>query len=348
VARSGALALIASGGTTLSVVDLTTPAAPSIVGTLWTPDYVSSAAFLDDGRHAIVTCATFSYPNILCVDLTVPSAPAIVGRTAIPGLSLPFDAVIRGSYAYVGVQGAHGLSVVNVSNPASPVEVSQVIVNWQAGAIAREDHYVYLAGDSLLVLDVTVPANPVRIGVVDLPWPVARATASQGMVYVSAAGGVMIVDVTDPANPVARGQRSTPGAALGVDADSEYVFLAHIAILSSERRFTILPRQCSAVTTVEAGMPGAATPGLAADPNPFREMVSLHIDAVGGPGGVIEIFDARGRRVRSLSRAAGAPAGTPLTWDGRDATGAAVASGVYFARLEWGGRSAITRLILAR
>jgi hypothetical protein len=37
-----------------------------------------------------------------------------------------------------------------------------------------------------------------------------------------------------------------------------------------------------------------------------------------------------------------------LRWDGRDDRGARVASGAYFARVESGGRSAATKIVVAR
>lgn len=61
----------------------------------------------------------------------------------------------------------------------------------------------------------------------------------------------------------------------------------------------------------------------------------------------IDLFDVAGRTVRSLERRNAAPGENLLIWDGRDARGAAVSSGVYSARYragEYRGACRITRL----
>lgn len=62
----------------------------------------------------------------------------------------------------------------------------------------------------------------------------------------------------------------------------------------------------------------------------------------------VRIFDAAGREVRELADVE-RPAGEwTIAWDGADASGRAVASGLYLARLESAGRSFVLRLVLTR
>ena len=62
----------------------------------------------------------------------------------------------------------------------------------------------------------------------------------------------------------------------------------------------------------------------------------------------VAIFDATGRRVRALHQGA-LPAGRQeWSWDGRDAYGRAVASGVYFVRLQTPQASAVRRVVMSR
>jgi hypothetical protein len=84
-------------------------------------------------------------------------------------------------------------------------------------------------------------------------------------------------------------------------------------------------------------------------PNPFNPSTTLHYGlAVAGPLEIV-VFDARGRVVRTLRHAGHAEAGyARVVWDGRDDSGARVASGVYTARLRAGGTSWTQRLTLVK
>jgi len=62
----------------------------------------------------------------------------------------------------------------------------------------------------------------------------------------------------------------------------------------------------------------------------------------------LSVYDARGRHVRTLvdgPRAAGRHA---ERWDGRDRSGRAMASGIYFARLVAADATTTTKLVLLR
>jgi flagellar hook assembly protein FlgD len=63
---------------------------------------------------------------------------------------------------------------------------------------------------------------------------------------------------------------------------------------------------------------------------------------------VLRIHDARGRLVRTLVDEV-LPAATHLrTWDGTDAAGRRVASGVYYCRLSGPGGAATRKLLLLK
>lgn len=87
-------------------------------------------------------------------------------------------------------------------------------------------------------------------------------------------------------------------------------------------------------------------------PNPSAGPTQLQF-TLGAPGHVeVEVFDVRGRRLRSLFEGR-LPRGIhTLHFDGRDERGEALASGAYFARVRWlggtGERTAVRRLTVLR
>jgi hypothetical protein len=90
---------------------------------------------------------------------------------------------------------------------------------------------------------------------------------------------------------------------------------------------------------------------MSAQPNPARGSVEIRFEAEEAPppGGVISVIDPSGRRVASLSAAAlGASRRGILRWDGRDARGVPVASGVYFLRPTWSAETRGGPIVIAR
>jgi hypothetical protein len=83
-------------------------------------------------------------------------------------------------------------------------------------------------------------------------------------------------------------------------------------------------------------------------PHPARPGVALSF-ALPAPGPArLAVFDAAGRRVASLGQDS-YPAGLQrVVWDGRDAQGRPLPSGVYLLRLEAGGRCDRQKLVLLR
>jgi len=62
----------------------------------------------------------------------------------------------------------------------------------------------------------------------------------------------------------------------------------------------------------------------------------------------LEVFDASGRRVRTLFQGSVVAGRHDVDWDGRDETGAAVPSGIYWARVGGGSDAMAQRLIVVR
>ena len=101
------------------------------------------------------------------------------------------------------------------------------------------------------------------------------------------------------------------------------------------------------------GVPDGATPTRYAlyqnVPNPFNPTTTLRFDVPEPGGGLkLEIFNASGRSVTVLLEDE-FPAGPHwTTWDGRDAAGERVASGVYFYRLTAPGFERTRRMIVLK
>jgi FG-GAP-like repeat/FG-GAP repeat len=105
----------------------------------------------------------------------------------------------------------------------------------------------------------------------------------------------------------------------------------------------------SAVTGVALASPGASAPWLEpCAPNPFTIATRLSY-ALPDRGRVrLAVYDVSGREIAVLADDVHDSGRYSCTWDGHSTSGRRVPAGVYFARLEVGGRVEAEKIVLAR
>lgn len=87
---------------------------------------------------------------------------------------------------------------------------------------------------------------------------------------------------------------------------------------------------------------------LSAAPNPFRPTTSVRFVLHAGGPVELDVFDARGRRIRRLAQAVHGAGALEVLWNGRDDAGDSVAAGSYWIRLVAEGRSVTERVVRLR
>ncbi len=97
---------------------------------------------------------------------------------------------------------------------------------------------------------------------------------------------------------------------------------------------------------------GSETPPMlqliASRPNPFSPFTDVSFQVSGGDEVTLNVFDARGRRVRSLASGTFEDGVHHLRWSGTDDGGRRLPSGVYFYELASAGRVTSQRVVLAQ
>jgi photosystem II stability/assembly factor-like uncharacterized protein len=91
---------------------------------------------------------------------------------------------------------------------------------------------------------------------------------------------------------------------------------------------------------------GVILRALSASPNPFRGSTSLRLDLARAGGVNVEVYDAQGRRVRSLENGLRPKGGSDLSWDGRNDAGVRAGAGTYFVRIAAGTEQKSIRVTL--
>lgn len=98
------------------------------------------------------------------------------------------------------------------------------------------------------------------------------------------------------------------------------------------------------LATISPALAGSI--GVYAFPSPGRGPTTVQLHVAGTASDAeASIFDLAGRRQQVIHRGALARGLTTLTWDGRDAHGALLPSGVYLLRFTAGGQRAMMRLV---
>ena len=123
-------------------------------------------------------------------------------------------------------------------------------------------------------------------------------------------------------------------AAFGMDAAGELYFCAFDGRIYRFR------------STVETGVDAASAPAFrleAGYPDPFAGSTTIPYRLSRTAFVELVVYDALGRRVRTLVRGREGGGAHVATWDGRDAAGVPVPGGVYFYRLRVGDTFAATR-----
>ncbi len=114
------------------------------------------------------------------------------------------------------------------------------------------------------------------------------------------------------------------------------------------------PRKDPGVVPTDVPAPDGDTPSIDAalsmsiTPNPFNPATRIEYSLEGQSRVQLAVYDVAGRLVRTLvngDRPAGSHA---ATWDGKDLHGAAVASGIYFIRLDTGTQRLVRKAVLTR
>jgi hypothetical protein len=231
---SGQYAYIADYHGGLRVVDISSLSAPKLIATLDTVDYERDLVVRD--HYAYVFGAAYAEPwgGLYVIDISVPSSPTVTGYCPTPGTGLGLD--IQGNYVYVadGSKG-HALTVIDVSNPASPFAAKTYTAANAGNALARnvsvKENYAYLAYEEcgLQIVDLSNPAVLTKASEYKFPGEKITDVKVKGShVYlVSRQKGLIIMDVTIPELPALEGRLDIPiswEADLGIYGD--YAFLA--------------------------------------------------------------------------------------------------------------------------
>jgi uncharacterized protein (TIGR03437 family) len=200
--------LYIGGQISLTILDISTPAAPSKVSALALP----TASLALSGNTLF---AGTQDSALTVVDVTQPGTPKVVGRLPLPDVARTL--LVMGNLL-LAADNSGGFLVVDIASPRSPVIVSQTPFSSLVMDVAVDGNLALLAeGDGgLAILDLTNPASPALRSETPLevfnttqtsgslaPFAVEIVTQDQVAYLASACGGgaVFGFDYREPTHP---------------------------------------------------------------------------------------------------------------------------------------------------
>jgi hypothetical protein len=192
-------------------------------------------------------------------------------------------------------------------------------------------------------------------GRIDAVWNDTRHTGlvnSSELFYSYSTDGGVTWSVNEQASPVWDSFVGWPnqqkiGDYYDMISDDTGAHLAWAATFNGEQDVYYTRIGGSATAVADRTTPGYSL--LASAPNPFNPSTTIRFEVPSQGGRItLAVYDVNGRLVRSLQDGFVAGGTGTAQWDGRDASGREVASGVYFCRLSAAGVSQTRKLMLLR
>ena len=180
----GDLAAFASSAVGLRLVDVSDLANPIDLATWRSSGTVSEVDLV--GTLAYVSENTL---GLGVIDVSDPAAPAEVGRFAAGGATVR-SFVVEGPLGYLATNNAPCLRVLNLANPAQPVEIGSLeeqAIPTQV-AVAGERAFLTVGENGLLVVNI---GNP------QAPFVAQRLVTGGNATLVAVAGGLAFVITTE-------------------------------------------------------------------------------------------------------------------------------------------------------
>ncbi len=200
--------------TRLKVLDITDPPHAFELSSMW----LSNAHCIDAfGEFAYIGYSVWTGGNghVKIIDISPPQIPVEICDYSVEGY-LKCSAVI-GNYVYLA-DNTVGMRIVNISDPANPVEEgifeSPAIYGYGATGMDVWDNYVFLACgyEGLRIINVTEPQNPHYAWTYDTTGYCVKDVWIEGdAAYVIGTGGLTAYQISNPSSPSVLGNYNILG-----------------------------------------------------------------------------------------------------------------------------------------
>ena len=332
-----------NSGAGLTLTDVMDPAAPSPLS-----EFNTTNGTMGLGVDGDLCVLANGFGGLRTVDVSNPMAPTFLGD--LPYGANATDVMPVGNVAFT-VSFGGGMLAVDITDPTSMTILDQEPWGF-LNALDMTGNLAWVADGSLglRVVDISNPNNLVSLATESVGGQPRDVVASEVSSYVYLADdfyGLRQMEISDPADPFLMGSYSSADRGMGVDSQGGLV------VLAAGEAGVYIYHDPSVVSIedepeTEPVVPELWQQSLTAAPNPFNPRLEISYTHA-APGLVkIDIFDARGRHVRTVLNRNEPAGGGSVIWSGMDSSGRSVSSGVYQLRLVTEERVSTRNVTLVR
>lgn len=292
-------------------------------------DYVSLA--LDEGR---LMCGRWD-SRVDVYSVTDPGSLVLEASLSLGSQESRVRAIaLDGRFAYVGWLEGRVLDIMDLHDPVVVGAFDGRYSNLLLG-----DDSLFATGFETRIFKLDGTGGVLEVAALGSADYIERSLAVQGdVLYRSNWYDIEAWNIADPEAPWLLGTVEGDHAGFLVHGDRLY---------SAGSRLNVLPTHCQGLTPVTQDiMPGPRR--LTAHPNPFNPSTLFTVVLAGDGPVSLNVYDAAGRRVRTLVDGPRAAGTLRVRWDGRDDGGRQMSAGVYLARLQTQGRQESRKLLLLK
>tara|TARA_B110000495_G_scaffold203876_1_gene230350 strand:- start:10718 stop:12901 length:2184 start_codon:yes stop_codon:yes gene_type:complete len=345
--------------TPAKVIDLSDPANPVEISTI---HFGSSSS--DGGSHNCYIDGQYLYAighdagGIEIYDLSTPESPQWVGDYST---YYYHDIYVKDGIGYAAGIYGDGVDILDVSNPTNV----QLLANFNyegSGAHncwTTEDGNYVIVGDEIgtgnwaRIFDIQDLNNIIMVAeyIVD-PLSVVHNTYVKGdLLYIGHyTEGVRIVDISDPTYPEEKGYYDTHlQNEYGYEGCwSVFPYFDSGKIIASDMQLGLFVLEYAPALEIEINKFPTEYKLKQNYPNPFNPKTTINY-AIGKDGFVnLSVFDITGKFIKTLVHKNQSQGLHFSDWNGRDATGENVVSGIYLIKIEIDDFSQSRKMILLK
>lgn len=273
-------------------------------------------------------------------NISNPEAPVSLGL--IEGTYSSVAADLSGSYIYLtDSAGSHStLYVYQINEVEAPVLLANLNLTSSVHKLDVVGPKLYVSTpECVLVYDLTNPTNPILLSSAGQGLTLDFAIQDNALVVLGESI-LQIYGITATGFTELVASHEVPSRPTNLAICGNTVFVLDYNWL--------IYLDCTAAFNAIVSNEDHTTPSpvirLSTYPNPFSGATTLSFDLKSPERVQMSIYNIRGQKLVDIMDTSLASGSHQIAWDGKDASGKTVSTGIYFCRLKAGGKEVISRM----